>query len=208
MNRLYLVTDSDICRQADHTLAFVVEEACRAGVRWVQLREKNLSTRAFLETGEAIKRITQEYGAKLIVNDRVDIAMALDADGVHIGQDDMPYAIVRSLVGPGKIVGLSVNTIAEAQAACNLDVDYLGVATVFPTGTKQDTASLLGLEALRILCHQTQRPTFAIGGINTKNVQDVIRAGATGVAVVSAICGQPAPYDAACHLIQLIEQAL
>ncbi|GAA4396284.1 thiamine phosphate synthase [Nibrella viscosa] len=208
MNRLYLVTDADICRQAGHTLPYVVEEACRAGVRWVQLREKNLSTRQFLETGAAVKRITQAYGARLIINDRVDVAMALDTDGVHIGQDDMPYEVVRSLVGNEKIIGLSVNNLTELQTACDLNVDYLGVATVFPTGTKQDTASLLGIETLGVICGRTNRPTFAIGGISAGNVQDVIRAGATGVAVVSAICGHPSPYDASRRLIDLIEEAL
>ncbi|GAB3020463.1 thiamine phosphate synthase [Spirosoma pulveris] len=201
MNGLYLVTDSGIAQQAGHTLPFVVEEACRAGVRWVQLREKELSTRAFLELGIALKQITQAYGAKLIINDRVDIALAVDADGVHVGQDDMPYDLVRSLIGPNKIIGLSINSMAELEAAQGADLDYLGIATIFPTGTKQDTSSLLGLDGLRAICQQTSLPTFAIGGINAINIQSILQAGASGAAVVSAICGQPSPYEASRELI-------
>lgn len=205
MNGLYLVTDSGIAHQAGHTLPFVVEEACRAGVRWVQLREKELSTRAFLELGVALKHITQAYGAKLIINDRVDIALAIDADGVHVGQDDMPYQLVRSLIGPDKIIGLSINNMAELEAAQGADLDYLGIATIFPTGTKQDTSSLLGLDGLRAICQQTNLPTFAIGGINATNIQSIRQTGASGAAVVSAICGQPSPYEASRELIKLID---
>lgn len=206
MNRLYLVTDGGIAQRAGHTLPFVVEEACRAGVRWFQLREKDLSTRDFLDMGLALKRITRTYGARLIINDRVDIARAVDADGVHVGQDDMPYDRVRSLIGPDKIIGLSINTLAELEAARNADLDYLGVATIFPTGTKQDTSSLLGIDGLRAICGRTQLPAFAIGGINATNIRETIRAGATGAAVVSAICGHPSPYDATRELIGLLDE--
>ncbi|GAB3505674.1 thiamine phosphate synthase [Spirosoma knui] len=203
---VYLVTDSAICQQAGHTLPFVVEEACRAGVRWVQLREKAMTTRSFVELGTTLKTITQRYGARLIINDRVDVALAVDADGVHIGQDDMPYPLVRSLLGPGKIIGLSVNSLTELVAAQGHDdIDYLGIATIFATGTKLDTVSLLGLPGLQDLCKQTQLPTFAIGGINATNVQSVMQTGVAGVAVVSAICGQASPYEAARELIQLTQ---
>jgi thiamine-phosphate pyrophosphorylase len=203
---VYLVTDSVICQQAGHTVPFVAEEACRAGVRWIQLREKTMTTRSFVELGTTLKTITQRYGARLIINDRVDVALAVNADGVHIGQDDMPYALVRSLLGPDKIIGLSVNNLAELVAAQgHNDIDYLGIATIFATGTKLDTVSLLGLSGLQNLCKQTQLPTFAIGGINATNVQSVIQTGVTGVAVVSAICGQTSPYEAACELTQLAQ---
>lgn len=207
MSPLYLVTDSAIAQQAGHTLAYVVDEACRAGIRWVQLREKSLPTRAFLELGIALKRITQTYGANLIINDRVDVALAIDADGVHVGQDDMPCSLVRSLIGHNKIIGLSINSLAELEAARDVDVNYLGIATIFPTGTKQDTSSLLGLKGLQLICQQTNLPTFAIGGINTTTIQQVIQAGATGAAVVSAICGHPSPYDATRQLIKLMDDA-
>lgn len=208
MNRLYLVTDSTIARQAGHTLPFVVEEACRAGVRWVQLREKNLSTRAFLDIGFALKRITRAYKATLIINDRVDIALAVDADGVHVGQDDMPHELVRSLIGPTKLIGLSINNLAELEAARGADLDYLGIATLFPTGTKQDTSSLLGLDGLRAICQQTTLPTFAIGGINATTIQSIRQAGATGAAVVSSICGHISPYHATRELLKLIDESL
>lgn len=203
MSELYLVTDTDISRQAGHTVPYVVEEACRAGVRWVQVREKTASTRAFVELGAELKRITQAYGARLIINDRVDVALAIDADGVHVGQDDMPPQQVRRLIGPQKIIGLSVNNLAELQTVEGTDVDYIGIAAIFPTGTKQDTSSLLGLDGLREICRQSNLPAFAIGGIKTANIRDVIRAGATGAAVVSAICGHPSPYEATRKLIQL-----
>ncbi|GAB4041418.1 thiamine phosphate synthase [Spirosoma jeollabukense] len=208
MNQLYLVTDSAISQRAGHSVPFVVAEACRAGVRWIQLREKQLSTRAFIALGLTLKQITQQYGAKLIINDRVDVALAIDADGVHIGQEDMPFPMVRSLVGPDKLVGLSINNEAELRAAHDWSVDYLGIATIFPTGTKQDTASILGIDGLQRICAQTQLPTFAIGGINVSNIQAVMLSGVTGVAVVSAICGQPSPYEATRELIHLLSQAL
>lgn len=206
MNGLYLVTDRIIAQQAGHTVAFVVEEACRAGVRWVQLREKELSTRAFLEAARELKQITQAYGARLIINDRVDIALAVDADGVHVGQDDMPYEVVRSLVGPDKLIGLSVNNMIELRAALDDKPDYLGVAAVFATNTKLDTSNLLGLDGLREICTSTSLPTFAIGGINATNIRQIMQAGATGAAVVSAICGQPSPYEATRELLQLISE--
>lgn len=206
MNGLYLVTDRIIAQQAGHTVAFVVEEACRAGVCWVQLREKDLSTRAFLEAARELKQITQAYGARLIINDRVDIALAVDADGVHVGQDDMPYEVVRSLVGPEKIIGLSVNDMVELRAALDDKPDYLGVAAVFATNTKLDTSNLLGLDGLRDICTSTSLPTFAIGGINAANIGQIMQTGATGAAVVSAICGQPSPYEATRELLQLISE--
>ena len=206
MNRLYLVTDSDLCRQAGYELPYLVEEACRAGIRWVQLRDKRLTTKAFIDIGVVLKQITQAYGANLLINDRIDIAMAIDADGVHIGQDDMPYPMVRSLLGYNKIIGLSVNTIGELQASHQWDVDYVGVATIFPTGTKSDTSSLLGLSGLRAICAQANCPTVAIGGIKAHTIRDVLAAGATSAAVVSAICGQASPFDATQELIQLTDQ--
>lgn len=208
MSRLYLVTDSDITLRAGHTLPGMVEEACRAGVRWVQLREKTISTRAFLELGRAVQQITHAYGARLIINDRVDVALALDADGVHIGQDDMPWQQVRDLIGNDKILGLSINNLAELQAAQGANVDYFGIATIYATGTKTDTSSLLGPEGLQAICQQTTLPTFAIGGINAQTIQSVIQAGATGAAVVSAICGHPSPYAATQQLIHLIDQTV
>lgn len=208
MTDLYLVTDRASCRQGGHSVPVVVEEACRAGVRWVQLREKDLATRAFIELAADLLTITRRYGALLFINDRVDVALAVDADGVHVGQDDMPVSLVRSLLGPGKLIGLSINSADELQALASEPVqpDYLGLATVFPTGTKTDTASLLGLSGLADLCRQTTLPTFAIGGINATSIQAVCQTGVSGVAVVSAICAQPSPYAAARQLISLLPQ--
>jgi thiamine-phosphate pyrophosphorylase len=201
---LYLVTDAGICQRAGHTVEFVVTEACRAGVRLVQLREKELSTRAFIEQAFRIKAITRHYGATLIINDRVDVALAIDADGVHIGQDDMPYTLARQLLGKHKIIGLSVNNPAELQASLALDVDYWGIATIFATPTKTDTGVALGLETLVQMCQQTALPTYAIGGIQLDNAQSVRKTGVTGVAVVSAICGAASPFEATQHLFEQI----
>lgn len=205
MSGLYLVTDSAIAHQAGHTLPHVVEEACRAGVQWIQLREKALSTRAFINLATTLKQVTQAYNAKLIINDRVDVALAIDADGVHVGQDDMPYQLVRSLIGPDKIVGLSINNVAELQTFVAEELDYIGIATIFSTDTKADTSSLLGLAGLQEVCQCVQLPTFAIGGIKAHYIQQIMQTGATGAAVVSAICGHPSPYEAAKELLHLIQ---
>ena len=201
---LYLVTDSGICQRAGHTVEFVVEEACRAGVRLVQLREKALSTKEFVMQALRVQVVTRKYQATLIINDRIDVALAIDADGVHIGQDDMPYALARKLLGSTKIIGLSVNNLTELQESEAMEgVDYLGIATVYATPTKTDTQQALGISGLAEICKQTALPTFAIGGIQLSNVQEVMQAGVTGVAVVSAICGATSPYEAT---IQLLEQ--
>ncbi|MDJ1483958.1 thiamine phosphate synthase [Cytophagaceae bacterium YF14B1] len=207
MSKLYLVTDSLICQQAGYNVEYVVEQACKAGVNWVQLREKDLSTEDFIALAHKVLAITRMYNAKLIINDRVEVAVAVDADGVHIGQDDMSYTQARELMGYTKIIGLSVNNLPELTAANALDVDYVGIASIFSTTTKLDTTSELGIEGLRSLCTQTKHSTYAIGGINQTNIQQVIQTGVTGVAVVSAICGTASPYDATRTLIQLIENA-
>lgn len=194
--RLHLVTDSALC--GARGVAAVVDAAVRGGVTCVQLREKALDTRAFVERARALKALLAPLGVPLIVNDRLDVALACGADGVHVGQTDMPPGDVRRLM-PEALIGLSVETPEQVRAAEHEPVDYLGVSPVFATSTKPEAAAALGLAGLRAMRALTRRPLVAIGGIGILNVADVVAAGADGVAVVSALCaaGDPAAAAAA-----------
>ncbi|MBI9089027.1 MAG: thiamine phosphate synthase [Desulfobacterium sp.] len=202
MKGIYLVTDSGLCREK--TLEFTVTEALRAGVCCVQLREKNSTTRGFVETALRVKASMADVDVPLIINDRIDVALACGADGVHIGQDDMPAVLARKLLGPDKIIGLSVESWEDVEAAQELDVDYLGVSPVFPTPTKTDTKTVWGLEGLARIRAFSRHPLVAIGGLDAANARDVIRAGADSIAVVSAICGTADPYGAAQILCETV----
>ncbi|HZE90626.1 MAG TPA: thiamine phosphate synthase [Rhizobacter sp.] len=196
--RLYLVTDSAAC--LGRSLMDVVHAAVQGGVSCVQLREKHLDTRAFVEMALALKALLSPRRVALVVNDRVDVALACQADGVHLGQSDMPATLARSLLPPHVFIGLSVENPQQAQAARALDVDYLGVSPVFATPTKLDTGEPWGLDGLRRLRDSTALPLVAIGGIQLSNARQVLQAGADGLAVVSAICSAPSPQDAAARL--------
>lgn len=202
MKGVYLVTDPGLCREK--TIELTVTEALRAGVSCVQLREKNSATRSFVETAIRVKASMAGSGVPLIINDRIDVALACGADGVHIGQDDMPAVLARKLLGPEKILGLSVESWEDVEAAQDLDVDYLGVSPVFPTPTKTDTKTVWGLEGLSRIRGFSRHPLVAIGGLDAANAGDVIRAGADSVAVVSAICGTDDPYGAARKLCETV----
>lgn len=199
---LYLVTDRAL--SLGRPLADIVEGALRGGVTMVQLREKTASTREFVELAQHIKTFTQSYNVPLIINDRLDVAQAVDSDGVHLGQNDMPYEIARRLLGPDKIIGLSVESVVHAQAAEALDVDYLGVSPIYFTPTKTDLTVELGLEGLRQIKRISRHPLVAIGGMNFRTLADVVKTGADGIAVVSAICSAADPQRAAHDLYSLI----
>lgn len=194
MKGVYLVTDRD-CLQGN-SLERVVELAAQGGVAAVQLREKNLSTRAFVREARQCQKILAAYNVPLIINDRVDVALAIEAGGVHIGQEDMPYPLVRKLMGPNAIIGLSVESMEQVREAEDYDVDYLGVSAIFGTPTKTDTKFLWGLDGLQNVKKTSKHPLVAIGGINAANAADVLRAGADSIAVVSAICAHPDPLKA------------
>ena len=196
--RLYLVTDRPLCLGRE--LEWIVSEAVKGGVTMVQLREKDANTREFVALGLRLKELLAPLGVPLIINDRIDVALAVDADGIHIGQSDMPYEIARRLLGPGKIIGLSVENIDEVIRANALDVDYIAVSPVYGTPTKTDTAEPFGLEGLRRAVELTRHPVVAIGGMNERTAADVFAAGADGIAVVSAICSAPDP-AAASHCL-------
>lgn len=192
--RLHLVTDSALCG-ARGVLA-VVAAAVRGGATCVQLREKSLDTRAFVERARALKAWLAPLGVPLIVNDRVDVALACGADGVHVGQSDMAPEDVRRFM-PLALIGLSIESAVQLVAAERAPVDYYGISPVFATGSKHDAAAALGLEGLRAIRARTRRPLVAIGGIHAGNAAAVMAAGADGLAVVSALCAAADPAEAA-----------
>ena len=192
--RLHLVTDSALC--GARGILAVVEAAVRGGVTCVQLREKSLATRAFVELARALKAWLLPLGVPLLINDRVDVALACGADGVHVGQNDMAPEDVRRLM-PGGLIGLSVESLAQLAAAERAPVDYYGISPVFATRSKHDAAPALGLDGLRAIRAGTRRPLVAIGGIDAGNAAEVMAAGADGLAVVSALCSSADPEAAA-----------
>ena len=203
MRGLYLVTDRALC--GDRPLEEVALRSVKGGARYVQIREKDQTTRAFIEEALKIKEILAPFRVPLIINDRVDVALAVGAEGVHVGQDDMPCAMARSLMGPGKIVGLSVETWEDVEEAEGLDCDYLGVSPVFATPTKTDTKGAWGLDGLARIRAFSRHRLVAIGGINPSNAAQVVEAGADCLAVVSAICAADDPEAVSRELAELIE---
>lgn len=201
---LYLVTDD---RQTPAERRHVVEAALRAGVRVVQLRDKHSLGGALLREAEDLLALCQAHGALLIVNDRVDVALAAGAHGVHVGQDDLPYAAVRRLVPPAMLVGVSASTVAEAAAADRAGADYVGFGAMFPTATKSD-AEYAGPARLREVLATVRCPVVAIGGITLENLPQVLAAGARLVAVVSAVSMASDPYEAARALLQAMRHAV
>ena len=199
--KLYLVTDRAL--SLGRSLEEVVSEAVAGGVTMVQLREKDAPTGEFVELALRLKAILKPYRVPLIVNDRVDVALAVDADGVHIGQSDMPYEQARKLLGPHKIIGLSVENMDDLIKANQMDVDYIGISPVYGTPTKTDTAEPFGLDGLRKAVALSVHPTVAIGGMNAGTIPQVMATGVDGVAVVSAICSAPSPRSAAMELKRL-----
>lgn len=185
---LYLVTDRDLMTAA--TVEESVELAIEGGVTLVQLREKDASSRCFYDTAMKVREITHRHGVPLIINDRVDIALAVSADGVHVGQSDIPADVVRRIIGPERILGVSAGNLAEAQAAVKMGADYLGVGAMNATGTKSD-ALITTMAELKSIRAAVSLPIVVIGGINLSNALDFAQAGVDGLAVVSAIVAQP-----------------
>lgn len=202
---LYVITDAKLSRGRPHVE--VIRAAIRGGATIVQYREKEGTTRQLLQEAQALRELTRAAGIPFIVNDRVDIALAVDADGVHVGQDDLPARIARRLMGPGKIIGVSASNLQEALEAEAEGADYIGAGPVFATPTKPDAAPPIGLEGLAEICRRVSIPVVAIGGIHEGNAGSVIEAGAAGVAVVSAIVAAPDVEDAARRLRAVVEAA-
>ena len=202
---LYLVTDRGL--SLGRSTREVVEMAVRGGATCVQLREKTASTREFIREALAIKDLLATHQVPLIINDRLDVAMAVEAEGVHLGQKDMPLDAAQSIVGDRMLIGVSVESLADAIAAMEGGADYLGVSPIYDTPTKTDTAPALGLEGLADIRRTVKTPLVAIGGLNVDNAAEVIRSGADGVAVVSAIVSAEDPEKAARQLKNVIYEA-
>lgn len=182
----------------------IVSQAARGGATAIQLRGKELTGRQLYLTGLSLRKLTRQLGLLFIVNDRVDVALAVDADGVHLGQEDLPLEAARRLMGRRKIIGISVDTLAEAVAAQRGGADYLGAGPVFATASKADAGPVMGPEGLRRICTAVRIPVVGIGGVNAHNARQVVNAGAAGVAVISAVVAAPDMAAAASALRQAL----
>lgn len=197
---LYLVLDPDLCGGAEGMLR-TTEEALECGVTIVQLRAPTWKKRALAACARDLLEMLRPRGIPLIINDHADVAAAVGADGLHVGQDDLSPADARRIIGPDMILGLSAGNMDEVRGADPALVDYLGIGPVWATATKKDAGEAIGLEGLASLRTSTPLPVVAIGGIGTSNAADVMRTGVDGIAVVSAICGQASPKAATENLL-------
>ncbi len=201
---LYLVTDEALCLH--HSLEDVVSAAVKGGIGMVQIREKELNTREFISRAKALRRILTPSHIPLIINDRVDVALAVEASGVHIGQTDMPYPLARKLLGKNAIIGISVENEEQVLQANDWDVDYIAASPVFETATKTDIVTAWGLDGIQRIRQLSKHTLVGIGGLNSSNIKATIHAGLDSVAVVSAICSSPDPQRATEELCRLIDK--
>ena len=197
---VYLVTDRR--NKTDEEFLNIIEEAIKGGTTIVQLREKTASTKEFYELALRVKEITSRYGVPLLINDRIDIALAVDSEGVHIGQDDMPADIAREIIGEDKILGVSASTVEEAKKAEIDSADYIGSGAVFPTATKDDADSV-SKEELKEIVDSIDIPVVAIGGITVENANTLKGSGIAGFSVVSAIMSAEDPKEASRKLKEI-----
>lgn len=200
---LYAVTDR--AWLGDKTLSWQVEESLKGGATMIQLREKHLDHEHFLKEAKEIKELCRKYQVPFLINDDVDLAVEVDADGVHVGQHDMEAGEVRKKIGPNRILGVSAQTVEQALLAQQAGADYLGAGAVFPTGTKDD-ADAVSIQTLGEICHAVSIPVVAIGGIGQHNVMQLAGSGICGIAVVSAIYAQPDIQNAASTLHALAKE--
>ncbi|MBR9789577.1 MAG: thiamine phosphate synthase [Vibrionaceae bacterium] len=200
--RLYLVTDD---QQDLATLKHVVRRAVEGGVTMVQVREKHGDVRAFIERAQAVKAILTDTNIPLIINDRVDVALAVDADGVHLGQSDMPANIARELIGPNKILGLSIEDEQQLAEVDTLPINYIGLSAIYATSTKTNTLKHWGIDGLKMALNTTSLPIVAIGGINESTIPALSATSVHGLALVSAICHADDPKLACEYLLSLME---
>lgn len=202
---LYLVTDSELAN--GRAIEEIVEHAVSGGVTMVQLREKEIDSREFLRIARRLKSLLTPLGVPLIINDRMDIALAAEADGIHVGQSDLPVDVARRHLGPDALIGLSVESVDDAVSANEFDIDYIGISPVHTTPTKKELATGLGVEGVREIVAVSRYPAVGIGGLNHSNAHEVILAGAEGVAVVSAIVAADDPESAARILSAEVREA-
>jgi thiamine-phosphate pyrophosphorylase len=199
---VYVITDRRVA--GDRSILDVVRAAIRGGTSVVQLREKTATTREMVELGQALHAITRQAGIPLIINDRLDVALAIAAEGVHVGHDDMPVRLARRLIGPDLLLGASPETVGEARQMERDGANYLGVGDVYGTPSKSDAGIPIGVDGLTEVIRAVSIPVVAIGGITLENAGLVIQAGAAGVAVISAVIGAPDPEAAARRLRELV----
>lgn len=202
---LYVVTDSNLSRGRSHLE--VVRAAIEGGASAIQFRDKHLTSRRFFQEGQPLRKLCQEAGVTFIVNDRLDLALALQADGVHLGPDDLPPAIARGLVPPGFLIGVSVDNVREACQAAGQGASYLGAGPVFPTRTKLDTGPVLGIPGLAEIAAAVTLPVVGIGSIGPSNLAQVIATGAAGGAVISAAVAAGDIRQAVAEMRSIIEAA-
>ncbi len=197
--KLYFITDST--NYGEEEFLFRIEEALKGGVTLLQLREKEKTTREYIELAQKVHSITKKYNIPLIIDDRVDVALAIQAEGVHLGQSDLPVFIARKLMGEDKIIGATAKTVSQAKEAFKQGADYLGVGAIYPTTTKVKTV-LTSTDTLKDICNAVPIPVNAIGGLNKDNI-DVLRGiPIVGICVVSAIMKAENPQKAATELIE------
>ena len=201
---LYAVTDQSWLKE-NETLLDVVTDVLKNGATFLQIREKDLSEGDFEVEAEKLKDICREHQVPYVVNDNVDIAMHIDADGVHVGQSDIKGRDIRSMIGNEKILGISAGTVEEAVAAEKAGADYIGVGAVFDTSTKKNARNL-SMEKLKEISESVSIPVVAIGGISASNIMELINSGVDGVAVVSAIFAAENPGEAAAKLLELSKE--
>jgi thiamine-phosphate pyrophosphorylase len=202
---LYVITDEEVSGNLSH--AEIAQRAIAGGADVIQLRDKTCGCKELLLIGRVIREITRKTRTLFIVNDRLDVALACDADGVHLGQDDMGVGVARQIAPPGLILGVSVGTLEEAVRAERDGADYVAVSPLFPTTSKNDAGPGYGLKVLQEIRHNVSIPVIAVGGINRNNVNDVIVAGADGIAVISAVVGSPDIMKAAMELREMVRKS-
>jgi thiamine-phosphate pyrophosphorylase len=195
---VYLVTDATLCQS--YGLERTVKEAVEGGVTMVQLRDKHANEKAMIEQAKRLSAVLKPRGIPLIINDRLNVALASSADGLHVGQSDSSVREARDALGPNAIIGLSINTHAQLNAMPIDALNYVGLGPVFATASKQDHAVPLGFDGLAALAKESAVPSVAIGGLKAQHIDAVQRSGAHGMAVISAICGQDSPQNAAREL--------
>lgn len=202
---LYVITDRQ--QTAGRPLPVVVEAALRGGARAFQLREKDLAPRDLLPLAQEMRQLTRAYGARLLINDRIDVALAVDADGVHLTTTSLPAHVARQLLGPDRLLGVSTHNRAEAQAAVEGGADFIVFGPVFFTPSKAPYGQPIGLDALRAVCAAVTLPILAIGGIKKANLDQVVAAGADGIAVISAVIAADDPTAATEDLLATLQAA-
>jgi thiamine-phosphate pyrophosphorylase len=200
---LYVITDRQ--QTAGRPLPAVVEAALCGGARALQLREKDLAPRDLLPLAQEMRRLTQVYGARLLINDRIDVALAVNADGVHLTTTSLPVDVARQLLGPNRLLGVSTHSRAEAQVAAEGGADFIVFGPVFFTPSKAPSGEPVGLEALRDACAAVALPILAIGGIKKVNLDQVVAAGANGIAVISAVIAADDPMAATQDLLGALQ---